>query len=98
MTDPNMVQDIVMKVLQMMNGGAPDAGADLAMLSVDNSIQPWSAKKVMFGGSGKGKDSVVDKAWMQRPEEMDMGAALPGVDMSGAEGENPFLSTMSRNG
>lgn len=96
MNDPKMIQDIVMKVLQVMDGGTPDDGSDLASLSVDNSIQPWSAKTVNFGGPGKGKDSVVDKAWMARPKEMEMGAALPGVDMSGAEAENPFLSTMSK--
>ncbi len=95
MTDPSMVQDIVMKVLQVMGAGAQDDGQDLAAFAVDNSIQPWSAKKVTFGGPGKGKDSVVDKAWMLRPEEKDMGAQLPGVDMAPAAAENPFISTMS---
>lgn len=86
----------ILKVAGLTTGDQMDGG--LAGMSVDNKIQPWSAKKVTGAGDASGKPALVDKAWMARPEEADMGAALPGVSMAGVEAANPFLSTASKMG
>lgn len=90
--NPDIVQDIVMKVVAALGGQSADTGdSGLAALSMDNSIMPWSQRMVP-AGQGKGPGSVVDKAWAVRQADKDAGAPLPGMSGAGQDGMNPYLN------